>query len=41
MVNYTSKRMTLGVKYDMIMFYTMENVNGKQPNALGGKVSSS
>ena len=40
MVNYTSKRMTLGVECDTMMFYIMEYVNEKQPNAMGGKVSS-
>jgi hypothetical protein len=39
MVNYTSKRMTPGVKSDMIMFYIMRNLNGKQTSFMGRKVS--
>jgi len=40
MVNFTSKRMTLGVECDIMNFFMMEYVNGKQPNVMGGKVSS-
>jgi len=40
MVNFMSKRMTLGVECDTMMFYIMENLN-EQTNVVGGKVSSS
>jgi hypothetical protein len=39
MVNFMSKRMTLGVKSDILMLYTMENVNGIETCIVGGKVS--
>lgn len=39
MVNFMSKRMTLGVKSDIMMLYTMENVNGLESYVVGREVS--
>jgi hypothetical protein len=39
MANFTSKKMTLGVKSDIIMFFIMEFLNDR-PYSVGGEVSS-
>jgi hypothetical protein len=39
MVNFTSKRMTPGVKSDTMLFYIMENLN-ERTHVVGGEVSS-
>jgi len=39
MENFTSKKMILGVKSDIVIFYIMEKFDERNANVVGGKVS--